>query len=161
VTPITLLVAEDSVGAMPPLASHAVALAWADSVMGAVLLARAPEIKWVLPPELRKIARRAPTVAPDPDRMGQSLLRSRNFDVVPDPLRTQLRSLAALTGARFILVPAALSFVPDDTGPVRAELSLVLTDARTGKVVWRTVTWAVAGTPSQALLRALEIVLPV
>ncbi len=161
VTPLTLLVSADNIGTMAPLADHAAALAWADSLLGATLLARAPEVKWVLPPELRKIARRAPTVAPDPDRMGQSVLRGKSMATVPDPLRSALRSLVALTGGRCALVPAALSFVPDATGPVRAELNLVFVDARTGQVLWRTVTWAVGATPSQALLKAIEIVLPV
>ena len=160
-TPITLVVAMDTLGRITPLNNRVTALAWADSIVGEAFLGRSPEVKWVLPHELRKFARRAPTVAPDPDRMGQSLLRAPELKDVPDPLRSQLRSLMALVGGRFAMVPAALSFVPDTSGLVRAELSLVLADTRSGKIIWRTVGWGLGDTPARALSAAMAFVLPV
>jgi hypothetical protein len=129
--------------------------------VGEAFLARGPEVKWVLPRELRKAARRAPTLALDPDRMGQSVLRSAELKDVPDPLRSNLRSLMALVGGRYVMVPAALSFEPDASGLIRAELSLALADTRTGKVFWRTVAWGLGATPTRALSAAMETVLPV
>ncbi len=161
VVPITLVIATDTLPRIAPLNDRVRALAWADSLIGEGFLARGPEVKWVLPPDLRKVARRAPTVAPDPDRMGQSLLRTAELKDVPDPLRSQLRSLMALVGGRFVMVPAALSFVPDTSGAIRAELSLVLADTRTGKVLWRTVAWGLGTTPAAALTAAMATVLPV
>jgi len=161
VIPITLVIATDTLPRIAPLNDRLVALAWADSIVGEAFLARGPEVKWVLPPDLRKVARRAPTVAPDPDRMGQSLLRTPEIKDVPDPLRSQLRSLMALVGGRFVMVPAALSFVPDTSGQIRAEVSLVLADTRTGKIIWRTVAWGLGATPAQALTAAMATVLPV
>ena len=161
VTPITLVVPIDTLDRVAPFSSHAAALAWADSVVGAALTTRGPEVKWTFPPELRKIARRAPTVAPDPDRMGQSLMREQALETVPDPLRSNLRSLMALVGGRFVFIPAAVTVVPDKSGLVRAEISLVLADSRTGKVVWRTISWGVASTPTRALAVAMETVLPI
>ncbi len=161
VTPITLIIATDSLARVPPLNDRVAALNWADSIVGGQFLARGPEVKWVLPVELRKIARRSPAVAPDPDRMGQSLMRARELKDLPDPLRSNLRSLMALVGGRFVMVPAAISFVPDSSGAVRAELSLVLADTRTGKVVWRTLAWGLGATPARALTSAMETVLPV
>lgn len=161
VVPITLVIATDTLARIAPLTDRVRALAWADSLIGEGFLARGPEVKWVLPPDLRKVARRAPTVAPDPDRMGQSLLRSPELKDIPDPLRSQLRSLMALVGGRFVMVPAALSFVPDTSGAIRAELSLVLADTRTGKVLWRTVAWGLGATPADALSAAMATVLPV
>jgi hypothetical protein len=160
-TPITLIVATDSLAQLVPLNDRVVALAWADSIVDGVFLARGAEVKWVLPGELRKLARRAPTVAPDPDRMGQSLMRAQQIKDVPDPLRSEFRSLMALVGGRFIMIPAAISFVPDSSGAVRAELSLVMADTRTGRVVWRTLAWGLGGTPARALTVAMETVLPV
>jgi len=93
--------------------------------------------------------------------MGQSLLRTAELKDVPDPLRSQLRSLMALVGGRFVMVPASLSFVPDTSGAIRAELSLVLADTRTGKVLWRTVGWGLGATPAAALSAAMATVLPV
>ena len=160
VTPVTLVIAADSLATIAPLGNHAATLAWADSIVGSALTARGPEVKWVLPVELRRIARRAPTVAPDPDRMGQSILRAKLEDV-PDPLRGNLRSLMALVGGRLVLVPAALSFLQEPDGQIRAELALAMADTRTGKVVWRTLAWAVGPTPARALSAALDTVLPV
>lgn len=160
VIPITLVVPIDTMERVAPFTTHATAIAWADSVVGAALLARGPEVKWALPPELRKVARRAPTVAPDPDRMGQSMMRERSLETVPDPLRSNLRSMMALLNGRFVLIPAAVAVVPEKGGLVRAEITLVLADTRTGKVVWRTVSWGVASTPTRALAVAMESVLP-
>jgi hypothetical protein len=161
VLPHTLYLASDTLRRVPPLGDRALALAWADSLLGAELNARGPEVKWVLPPELRKVARRAPAMAPDPDRMGQSVLRASKLEEVPDPLRGQLRTLIALLGGRYALVPAALQLLTEPSGQIRAELSLVLADARTGKVVWRTLAWGQGPTPAQAITRAMETVLPV
>jgi hypothetical protein len=161
VIPLTLVISDDVLGQTPPLTNRLAALAWADSLLAAALEGRGPEVKWVLPPELRKIARRSPTVAPDPDRMGQSLLRAQKLQEVPDPLRSSLRSLMALVGGRMVLVPAALAFLKEPGGEVRAELSLVLADTRTGKVVWRTLAWGTGPTLERALVKALDTVLPV
>ena len=162
VTPLTLVVSDEALSATPPLNNRPVALAWADSLVAAALTGRSPEVKWVFPPELRKLARRAPTVAPDPDRMGQSLLRGSKVEDVPDPLRNNLRSMMALVGGRFALVPAALVFLREPNGgPVRAELSLALVDSRTGKVAWRSLAWGTGDTPERALVAALDTVLPV
>lgn len=161
VTPLTLVIAAESMTQVAPFTDRAGTLHWADSMVAAALLARAPDVNWVLPADLRKLARRSPTVAPDPDRMGQSILRAPSLEDVPDPLRGHLRSLMALAGGRLALVPAALNFLNDPDGGVRAELSLVLTDARTGKVVWRTLAWGSGPTPARALAVSLETVLPV
>ena len=91
--------------------------------------------------------------------MSTSLLRAENLDVVPDPLRSQLRTLEAIAGGRYALIPAALIYRrpgpapaagqpagPDpsaprttDHPPGLAELSLVLVDVRLGRISWRTV----------------------
>ena len=67
VVPLTLLAAEDSLNWQPQFADRRAALARADSVIGTLLTARAPEVSWVLPDALRRAARRAPGIAPDPD----------------------------------------------------------------------------------------------
>jgi hypothetical protein len=160
VLPVTIVVAEDTLAQMPPFNERAHALAWADSIVGEVLQERAPEVKWVLPPELRKIALRAPGIAPDPDHMGQGILRASKMDVVPDPLRANLRALVALTNARFAFVPAAIGILPDSAGGIRADISMVLADIRTGQVVWRAVATASGAKPSRALIAAVARVLP-
>src|SRR5205807_4831056 len=73
---------------------------------------RTPEVSWVLPDALRRAARRAPGIAPDPDQMGSAVLRAPDVEIVPDPLRSELRTLVALggNGGRYALVPAALVY---------------------------------------------------
>ena len=57
-------------------------------------------------------------------------------------------------------MPASLGFVKDRDGGVRAELSLVAADARSGRILWRSVPAASAATPAGALGAALASVLP-
>jgi hypothetical protein len=136
-------------------------LSWADSLIGDALTSRAPEVKWVLPPALRKIARRAPGIVDDPDQMGQALLRSPKIRDVPDPLRASLRNLMAVAGGRVAFVPAALGFSREADGSLRAELSLVAADVRSGKIVWRSIAVGSGPTPAAALASALDAVLPI
>jgi hypothetical protein len=162
--PLTLVAADPALQSDSLYAKYQdrrAALLWADSVIGEVFTGRAPEVRWVLPPALRKIARRSPGIVSDPDQMGQALLRAPALRSVPDPLRASLRNLMALVGGRYAMVPAALGFVRDTTGRVRAELSLVAADTRTGKVVWRSVAVGNGPDPDHALQSALGAVLPV
>ena len=163
VLPITLVVADPALESDSLYARYKdrrTALLRADSLVGQGFQARSPEVNWVLPPQLRKIARRAAGVVDDPDQMGQAILRSPNLVKVPDPLRSSIRSLVALVGVRLALVPAALGFGPDSNGQIRADLSLVLTDSRSGKVLWRTLAYGRGASPDQALNAAIAAVLP-
>jgi hypothetical protein len=163
ILPITLVVAD------PVLQSDSVyaaytdrreALARADSLVGEGIVGRAPEVNWVPPRELRKIARRSAGYLADPDQMGQAVLRGPKILVIPDPLRSSLRSLMAVAGGRLALVPAAVGFGPEPDGRIRADLSLVLADARTGKVVWRSLAYGHGKSPDEALNAAIAAVLP-
>ena len=161
--PLTLVATDpaalpDSVFA--PLHDRRATLTWADSLIGEAFVGQAPEVNWVLPPALRKIARRSPGIVDDPDQMGQAMLRATRLREVPDPLRSSLRKLMAVVGGRIVMVPAALSFSSDTTGAVRAELSLVAADSRSGKVLWRSGALGIGRTPGLALGAALNGVLP-
>jgi hypothetical protein len=134
-------------------------LTWADSVIGEAFVSRSPEVKWVLPPALRKMARRSPGIVGDPDQMGQAMLRAPKLKDVPEPLRASLRNLMAVVGGRVAMVPAALTFSPD-SGRVRASLSLVAADTRAGKIVWRSTALGTGPTPAAALTAALYDILP-
>jgi hypothetical protein len=163
VLPLTLVVADPTLESDSLYARYKnrqAALLRADSLVGEGFLARSPEVNWVLPPQLRKIARRAAGVVEDPDQMGQAILRSPKMEKVPDPLRSSIRGLVALAGGRLALVPASLGFGPEPNGQIRADLSLVLTDSRSGKVLWRTVAYGRGASPDQALNAAMAAVLP-
>jgi hypothetical protein len=163
VIPITLVVADPALQADTVYAKfhdRRATLLWADSLIGDAFVGRAPEVNWVLPPKLRKVARRAPGLVGDPDQMGQAIMRAPNLRTIPDPLRSNLRSLVALTDARIVMIPAALGFSRDTAGAVHADLSLVAGDARSGKVLWRSQAIGSGATPFAALEAALAAVLP-
>jgi hypothetical protein len=163
ILPMTLVVADPNLQSDSTYASYRdrrVALEQVDSLISEGLRTRAPEVNWVPPRELRKMARRSAGYLADPDQMGQAVLRAPKIEVVPDPLRSSLRSLMAVAGGRMALVPASLGFGPEPDGQIRADLSLVLADARSGKVVWRSVALGRGKTPNEALNAAVAVVLP-
>jgi hypothetical protein len=175
ILPLTLVAAEDTLHWTAQIGDRRAALARSDSIIGALLEARAPEVPWVLPEQMRRAAHRASGVATDPDRMATAILRAESITVVPDPLRSQLRTLAAVAGSggRYVLVPAALVYrrtvgrsdsrtvYPTDTVPSgTAELSVVLVDVRTGQVGFRTVARGEGDDPWTALERAVKSLTP-
>jgi hypothetical protein len=164
VLPLTLVAADPALESDPVYTSYQdrrSALHRADSLISEALMSRGPEVGWVLPPELRKMARRSGGFVPDPDQMGQAVLRAPKMITVPDPLRSSLRSLLAIADARLALVPAALGFGPEPDGQIRGDLSLVLVDVRSGKVMWRSLAQGRGRSPDEALNAALAAVLPV
>jgi hypothetical protein len=163
VLPLTLLVADPSLQTDTLFARYQdrrAGLLHADSLLGEELERRAPEVRWVLPPQLRKVARRSAGFVEDPDQMGQAVLRSP-MEKAPDPLRSSLRGLVALVDGRFALVPASVGFGPEPDRQIRADLTLVVVDGRTGKILWRSLAYGRGATPDQALNAALAAVLPV
>jgi hypothetical protein len=162
VFPLTLIAADEHLGWQKPLTPRRAALERADSVLGDMLTSRSPEVTWVLPPELRQAARRGVGVASDPDQMATSLLRSSGLRQLPDPLWSQMRTLAAIAGDRYVLVPASLIFLPATGGATggQAEMTLVLADVRTGAIGWRTVARGDGADPWTALQQALKGLAP-
>jgi len=171
VLPLTLVAAEDSLHWEAILGERRAALAKSDSIIGTLLKARAPEVTWVLPDELRRVARRAPGIAPAPDQMGTAMLfhpTRQQPEMVPDPLRNELRTLAALAGGgRYALGPAdgrsesqRPTARPPDRPTATAELTMVLVDVRTGRVGFRTVARGEGDDPWTALTRAVKTLTP-
>ena len=176
-TPLTLVAAEDSLHWDALISERRATLDKSDSIIATLLVARAPEVTWAGPAELRRAARRAAGIAADPDQMGTAFLRADALVDVPDPLRYQLRTLMGLVGGRYALVPAGLVFrrsdgqavSRSDSAPDRptarppqavAELSLVLIDTRVGKVGWRTTARGEGEDPWTALTRAVKSLTP-
>lgn len=159
VYPLTLVVSEESLNWAEQLQPRREALDRADSMIGAFLTERAPEVSWVLPPELRRAASRAPGMLANPDQIGTALLRS-SIDRVPDPLRSQLRTLTGMAGGRHALIPASLVFLGDSAGLGRAELTLAIVDVRTANVQWRTVASGTGEDPWAAFWNALKSLVP-
>ncbi len=160
VLPLTLAITDEHLAADTLLGVRSKVLPWSDSLFADALTGRAPEVTWVLPPELRRAARRSAGLAGEPDHYAHAILRDPLLKIVPDPLRGQIRTLVALVDARYVLAPAAEMFSADSAG-VKVELNLVIADARTGMIGWRSLATASAATPAQAFRAAMAKVLPV
>ncbi len=91
VYPLTMILGEAELGWDDVLSPRDSALRVADSLLAKALTERTPEVTWVLPAELRRIARGAPGLLIDPDRMATATLR-HNLAKIPDPLRSQMRA---------------------------------------------------------------------
>jgi hypothetical protein len=159
VLPLSLVLPEDSLAERAPFNDRAKMLAMTDSLIGEALDARAPSVEWLLPAELRRIAKRAPGVVTDPDRMGQSVLRSEHIKDVPDPLWSNLRTLTSVAGGRLALVPSMLEFFREPDDQYRAELSLAVADSRTSHIQWRTIATGLGPSPERAITAAMNSVL--
>jgi hypothetical protein len=160
VLPLTMVVSDPRVPGATGAKARTATLRWADSLFQEVLAERAPEVEWVFPPALRRATSRSGGLVPSPDKMGQSVMRSPNLKEVPDPLRSYVRQLVALAGgARFALIPAAIWITPASGDSLTVELAAVLADARSGKVVWRTLASGRGETMGDAYQAALATIL--
>lgn len=163
ILPITMIVSDPDIepdSLYAPYRERASALKRADSLIVLELQNRGPEVSWLTPHELRKLARRAPGMLNDPDELGQAMLRSDRLEKIPDGLAAQLRKLVAIAGGRMVFVPAALSFSRTPEGLYRADLALVVVDTRRNEVVWRSGAVGQGASPDLALRTALLTVFP-
>ncbi len=159
VYPLTMILAEATLEWDDTLSPRDSALEVADSLIAMALTERTPEVMWVMPEVLRRVARQAPGLLVDPDRMATAALRHR-LSKLPDPLFSQMRSLTGAVGDRLSLVPASLLFFRESDGIGRAELTIVLVDVRLGDFWWRTVVRGTGPDPWTAFREALETLAP-
>ena len=159
--PITLVAAERQLDWGELLGTREESLHMADSMIADFLIERVPEADWVMPDELRRLARQAPGLLPNPDKMGTALLREEFIVQIPDPLRSQLRNLTGVAGDRYAVIPCALGFfATEEEGVARAELHVVIVDVRKGFVEWRTKATGEGDDPWDALWEALRELVP-
>jgi hypothetical protein len=134
--------------------------AMADAAFTQALSIRAPEVSWILPDETRRMVKRAAGLLPEAERLGQVMLLRNGAKTLPDPLRAHLRTLSAMGGGRYALVPGGLVFRADTAGTTRVVMTLVVGDPRTGDVLWRTHAYGRGRTAEAALRAALDVTLP-
>jgi hypothetical protein len=93
---------------------------------------------WMFADALARSLKRNPNIAIDPYVLdaGQVRVGSRPDDwQLSDPLASQLRSLIALSEARYVLLPVELQLISVH-GAGQAKLHVVLIDARRSQVQW-------------------------
>ena len=129
----------DSTSSSAALGPSRQVLASLDSAIVAELTARATARLWIMPDALTRSAKRNPGFTSDPHALAAESLREgvrRSNPRLGEPLASQMRSLVALTEARFGLIPAEIRFETLPTGATRAILRLVLVDARLAEITW-------------------------
>jgi len=91
---------------------------------------------WVLPSDLRRTMERNPFLDIKPDRMAYSplLVPIEDRKYIPEPLHSELRTLAALYDTRYVVVPVRLTVEsePVESEPVESE---PVDEARSGEDV--------------------------
>ena len=119
---------------------------------------RVPGRGWVFGPAVVRSAARNQPHAGEPRGLAVPVLekaRRTPEDPIAEPLASQLRTLVALGGGRFALVPVEARFEPAAAGATagaRLALDLALVDARTARLLWSgTVRGDAASTFSPAL----------
>lgn len=127
----------DSTGTLPDLELRRAALLLsANSSLDTAVRLNGRGVTWMGLEEQRHAARRNPTLGLDPDQFATSYLIGSTVDRIPDPLWGQVRSLGAITGARFAVVPAAVR-IAGVAGSLTATYIVVVVDVRTGTVMFR------------------------
>ena len=111
---------------------------------------------WILPSELEKTAQRNPTLGLKPDRLAYSplLVPIDDRKYIPEPLHTELRTMAALYDTRYVVVPLRITVEEEPTDDAksgaevayaggdavdpmfRAWLLVAMVDVRRSDVLW-------------------------
>jgi hypothetical protein len=127
----------DSTGGIPQLETERSAiLDIANHAIDTALRRDAREVQWMGLEEQRRAAHRNPTLNLDPDRLPTAYTAAATVERIPDPLWAQVRTMSAVTGARFAVIPAAVRVTGRDSAWV-AEYVVVGADTRTGGIVFR------------------------
>lgn len=154
----TVVFGDSTQGLLP---RRAALLEAANAQLDTALRAGAREVTWHGLAEQRRAMRRNPALRIDPDRLPTSyLIAAPPHEQVPEPLWTDIRMLAALTGARFAVVPVAVRIAGTPVA-LTATYAIIAVDARTGRIVWRgRMEGRPAATPEAALAGAAAALVP-
>lgn len=125
----------------------------------------APDVGWILPPELREVVEAAPGFDLRLEGLEVGVFLQAEVDRVGDPLFGHLRRLSALTDASVGLIPVEVRHRAEtDEAPAAVEVAAALLDTRSGRVFWFGVVEGDAGPPgdpaalasaAEALVRAM------
>lgn len=138
VLPLHYLRATDTLGLSSTISKPKEFLRSLDDEIAFAFGERGLSKQWVFPADLARSQRRNVGHSIDPYTLAAEVLRPtgpRRIPQLPDPLATQLRSLVALSEARYALFPVELRF-ENSGGAGRAVLHVALLDARLANVRW-------------------------
>ncbi|MEO6865561.1 MAG: hypothetical protein ABI229_08915 [Gemmatimonadaceae bacterium] len=138
VLPVQYLTFADSLGWSQGAPSSRTYLNTVDDEIAFALTQRGLKGRWTLAPELIRAVARNQGYAPDPRMLAAGDIRSGQKAAewqLREPLASQLRSLIALTDARYVLFPVEMRLVGSH-GVGHAMLHLVIIDVRRSQVQW-------------------------
>lgn len=149
---VGLVVVGDSAHPLPEIdLRRSALLVAANATLDSALRRDGREVTWLGLEEQRRSARRNPTLGIEPDRLPTQYLFNARIERIPDPLWAQIRTLAAVSNARYVVVPAAVK-IAGTPGALTAAFIMVLADARSGNVLARArAQGPAAATPEAAL----------
>lgn len=129
----------DTMGFAARITDPRATLAALDSAIERALGERGFRTSWTYPRALARSAKRNAGYVSDPYSLAAERLRFgvRNSDEgLKEPLASQLRSIVAVTDARYALFPVELRFERLSDGRMRPVLRVALLDARGSSVRW-------------------------
>ena len=137
VFPTQYLSFDDELGWRKSVARPAEYLAGLDEEIAYAMTERGLGRKWKFASEITRLARKNSTVISDPHALSAKSLRGKIKldESLDESLRSQIRSILALSDARFVLLPVELRFESANATGV-AGLRVVLIDARFAMVKW-------------------------
>jgi hypothetical protein len=138
VLPVQYLTFADSLGWSQDAPPSRTYLSTLDDEIAYALTQRGLKGRWTLAPEIIRSVARNQGYAPDPRALAANEIRSAQKAAdwqLHEPLASQLRSLIALTDARYILFPVEMRLTGSN-GEGHATLHLVIIDARRSQVQW-------------------------
>ena len=129
----------DTLGWSSRITQPRATLAALDSAIERALSERGFRTDWTYPPAVARSAKRNFGYVTDPYSLAAERLRfgvRPNDGQVAEPLASQLRSIVAVTDARYALFPVELRFERLTDGRARPVLRIALLDARGASVRW-------------------------
>ena len=153
----------DTIGWSSRIAEPRATLAALDSAIERALSERGFRTDWTYPPAVARSAKRNYGYVSDPYSLAAERLRfgARAIDgQVPEPFASQLRSIIAVTDARYALFPVEIRFERLTDGRARPVLRVALIDVRGATVRWIGEIRGAAGNDiNQAMLESVAFAL--
>jgi hypothetical protein len=125
----------------------------ADAEIAFALAERGGTTIWIGPDSIAAATARQPGIGVQVYALSADPLRRARIgraDRIGDPLHGEIRRLAALHDARYVVFPVELVYDADREGRGRVGLWTVLLDARTGFILWAQTLYAEPGPPDAA-----------
>lgn len=138
VLPLHYLRAIDTLGIAGQISNPRAFLRSIDDEIAFAMAERGLKSAWVFPDVLLRSHQRNVGHTADPYNLAGEVLRPtgpRRLEQLPDPLASQLRTLVAVSDARFALFPVEVRF-ENSGGAARAIMHVVLLDARASNIRW-------------------------